>query len=265
MQMARDAVAAGVRRVLVAGGDGTVRTVAEELAGTSVALGIVPLGTGNLLARNLSLPINDPEECVRIALHGHQRVIDTVDVRFVHEGGERTRHTFTVIGGAGYDAEIMGDTRDDLKDMAGWLAYSEAGLRHLAGDRHEVTVTLDGRLPRTFKARTVMVANCGMLTGGVELLPDAKLDDGLLDVMVLSPRHTLDWVRIMVKTVTRHGKAIPVLHTEQASRVQVRFAQPMASQLDGDATGDITGLDARVQPDSLAVMIKNEERASVQS
>ena len=124
VQMARDAVAAGVRRILVAGGDGTVRTVAEELANTSVALGIIPLGTGNLLARNLSLPINDPEECVRIALHGHQRVIDTVDVRLVHEDGERTRHTFTVMGGAGYDADIMGDTRDDLKDMDGWLAYS---------------------------------------------------------------------------------------------------------------------------------------------
>lgn len=186
-QMAKDALEAGVRLVIAAGGDGTVRTVAEQLTGTDVALGVVPLGTGNLLARNLDLPINDIEECLRIALTGRQRRIDTVDVRFTHEEGEVTRQTFTVIGGAGYDADIMADTKDELKDVAGWLAYSEAGMRHLRGKRHDVSISLDGGASRRFKVRTVMVANCGMLTGGVELLPEAKLDDGLLDVLVLSP------------------------------------------------------------------------------
>lgn len=261
--MARQAVEAGVRTVVAAGGDGTVRTVAEQLTGTDVALGVVPLGTGNLLARNLDLPINDIEECLRIATTGRQRRIDTVDIRFTHDDGELTRQTFTVIGGAGYDADIMGDTKDELKDVAGWLAYSEAGMRHLRGKRHEVSVALDGGPSRRFKVRTVMVANCGMLTGGMELLPEAKLDDGLLDVMVLSPKHALDWARIAVKTMTRHGSAIPVMHTEQAQRVKVEFAEPMPSQLDGDATGDIVALDARVQPDSLVVMLVDEEDASV--
>ena len=122
--MARQALDAGARLVIAAGGDGTVRTVAEQLAGTDVALGVVPLGTGNLLARNLDLPINDVEQCLRIAVGGRQRRIDTVDVRFTHEDGRVTRQTFTVIGGAGYDADIMGDTKDELKDLAGWLAYS---------------------------------------------------------------------------------------------------------------------------------------------
>ncbi|MCV7665187.1 diacylglycerol kinase family protein [Micrococcus luteus] len=261
--MARQALDAGARLVIAAGGDGTVRTVAEQLAGTDVALGVVPLGTGNLLARNLDLPINDVEQCLRIAVGGRQRRIDTVDVRFTHEDGRVTRQTFTVIGGAGYDADIMGDTKDELKSLAGWLAYSEAGMRHLRGKRHEVTVALDGGQPRRFKVRTVMVANCGMLTGGVELLPQAKLDDGLLDVMVLSPRHALDWARIAVKTVTRHPSSVPAMHTEQAQRVKVEFAEPMPSQLDGDATGVITALDARVRPDSLVVMLVAEDDASV--
>lgn len=264
-QMAKDALEAGVRLVIAAGGDGTVRTVAEQLTGTDVALGVVPLGTGNLLARNLDLPINDIEECLRIALTGRQRRIDTVDVRFTHEEGEVTRQTFTVIGGAGYDADIMADTKDELKDVAGWLAYSEAGMRHLRGKRHDVSISLDGGASRRFKVRTVMVANCGMLTGGVELLPEAKLDDGLLDVLILSPRNTLDWARIALKTLTRHRRDLDTLQTRQATRVQVRFAEPTLSQLDGDATGGITGLDARVQPDSLVIMIKNEDRASVQS
>lgn len=261
--MAREALEAGVRLVIAAGGDGTVRTVAEQLAGTDVALGVVPLGTGNLLARNLDLPINDIEECLKIATTGRQRRIDTVDIRFTHADGGLTRQTFTVIGGAGYDADIMGDTKDELKDVAGWLAYSEAGMRHLRGKRHEVSVALDGGQPRRFKVRTVMVANCGMLTGGMELLPEAKLDDGLLDVMVLSPKHALDWARIAVKTVTRHRSSVPAMHTEQAQRVKVEFAEPMPSQLDGDATGVITALDARVQPDSLVVMLVDEEDASV--
>ena len=261
--MARQALEAGARVVIAAGGDGTVRTVAEQLAGTDVALGVVPLGTGNLLARNLDLPINDVEQCLQIAVGGRQRRIDTVDIRFTHEDGALSRQTFTVIGGAGYDADVMGDTKDGLKDVAGWLAYSEAGMRHLRGRRHEVSVALDGGPARRFKVRTVMVANCGMLTGGVELLPQAKLDDGLLDVMVLSPRHALDWARIAVKTVARLGRSIPAMHTEQAQRVRVEFAEPMPSQLDGDATGRITALDARVQPDSLVVMLVAEEDASV--
>ena len=258
-----DAPAPAVRQI--ATGDIVVDLDARlmTVAGTDVALGVVPLGTGNLLARNLDLPINDVDQCLRIAVGGRQRRIDTVDVRCTHEDGRVTRQTFTVIGGAGYDADIMGDTKDELKDLAGWLAYSEAGIRHLRGKRHEVTVALDGGQPRRFKVRTVMVANCGMLTGGVELLPQAKLDDGLLDVMVLSPRHALDWARIAVKTVTRSRSSIPVMHTEQAQRVKVEFAEPMPSQLDGDATGVITALDARVQPDSLVVMLVAEDDASV--
>lgn len=263
-QMARDAIEAGVGLVIVAGGDGTVRLVAEELTGSGIPLGVVPMGTGNLLARNLDLPINDLEECIRIALHGRRRVIDTVDIRLTDADGGQRRDTFTVIAGAGYDADIMGDTRDDLKSRAGWLAYSEAGLRHLGGARHEVTVTLDGGTTKRFKVRSVMVANCGMLTGGLELLPEAKLDDGLLDVVVLSPKHALDWARIAAKTLVRSKRPIPVLETEQATRVSIRLAEPMPSQLDGDATGDVVAIDARVQPDTLTVMIGNEERASVE-
>ena len=187
-----------------------------------------------------------------------------MDIRLTDTEGRRHRSTFTVIAGAGYDADIMGDTKDELKSMAGWLAYSEAGLRHLGGERHEVTVSLDGGAARRFKVRSVMVANCGMLTGGMELLPEAKLDDGLLDVVVLSPKHAFDWARIAVKTIARSKRPIPVLQTEQAERVTIRLAEPMPAQLDGDAEGEVVTIEARIQPDSLAVMIGDEERASVE-
>ncbi|MDO5633501.1 MAG: diacylglycerol kinase family lipid kinase [Micrococcus sp.] len=257
-QMARDARAAGVRRVIAAGGDGTVRTVAEELAGSAVELGIIPLGTGNLLARNLGLPYADLDACIRIALQGAPRTIDTLDVRLTHDDGTRVRHAALVIGGAGLDADVMNDTRDDLKAKAGWIAYGEAGIRHLPGQRQDITVSMDGGSPRRYKIRSVLVANCGLLQGGMELLPKARLDDGLLDVMVLSPRHVFDWARIAAKTITKHGMKIPIMETHQAQRVQIRFSEPMASQLDGDATGLVTRIDARVVPDSLHVMAPSD-------
>lgn len=254
-QMAADAKAAGVKVVLAAGGDGTVRTVAEQLTGSDIRLGIIPMGTGNLLARNLDLPIDDLDACITAALHGTTKTIDTLDVRLQDEDGGRHRHTALVIGGVGLDAEVMGDTREDLKAKAGWIAYGEAGLRHLPGDRQDATISVDGGAPRRYKIRSVLVANCGTLQGGLELLPDASLDDGLLDVMVLSPRHVLDWARIAAKTVVGHGVKIPVMETMQGTRVQIRFEKPIVSQLDGDSTGKVVGIDARLVSDSLTVML----------
>jgi len=254
-QMAADAKAAGVKTVIAAGGDGTVRTVAEQLVGSDIRLGIVPMGTGNLLARNLKLPIDDVDACITAALNGSTKKIDTLDVRLEDEDGERHRHTALVIGGVGLDAEVMGDTREDLKAKAGWIAYGEAGLRHLPGDRQDATISLDGGSPRRYKIRSVLVANCGSLQGGLELLPDAKLDDGLLDVMVLSPRHVFDWARIAAKTMVGHRVKIPVMETLQGTRVQIRFEKPIVSQLDGDSTGKVTGIDARLVEDSLTVML----------
>ena len=254
-RMAADARAAGVKVVIAAGGDGTVRTVAEQLVGTDIRLGIVPMGTGNLLARNLSLPIDDFDTCINAALSGATKKIGTLDVRFEDPDGERHRHTTLVIGGVGLDAEVMGDTRDDLKAKAGWLAYGEAGLRHLPGDRQDATIAIDGGSARRYKIRSVLVANCGTLQGGLELLPDAKLDDGLLDVMVLSPRHVLDWARIAANTVIGHRVKIPVMETLQGTRVQIRFETPIVSQLDGDSTGEVVGIDARLIEDSLTVML----------
>ncbi|WIK81888.1 diacylglycerol/lipid kinase family protein [Micrococcus lylae] len=254
-QMAADAKAAGVRVVIAAGGDGTVRTVAEQLVGTDVRLGIVPMGTGNLLARNLDLPITDFGACIAAALNGTTKTIDTLDVRLEGEDGERHRHTAVVIGGVGLDAEVMGDTRDDLKAKAGWIAYGEAGLRHLPGDRQDATIAMDGGSPRRYKVRSVLVANCGTLQGGLELLPDAQLDDGLLDVMVLSPRHVLDWARIAANTLVGHRVKIPVMETLQGTHVQARFDKPIVSQLDGDSTGEVVGIDARLVADSLTVML----------
>ncbi|MEU3847659.1 diacylglycerol kinase family protein [Micrococcus terreus] len=252
-QMARDALADGADVVIAAGGDGTVRFVAEELAGTDTALGLVPLGTGNLLARNLKMPIQNIEACINTAVHGSTRHIDAVDIRLERQDGETVHNTFLVIAGAGIDAEVMGDTRDDLKEKAGWLAYGEAGVRHLPGHRKDITLSLDGGAPQRRKVRSIMIANCGELTGGLDFIPEARLDDGLLDVVMLSPRNAFDWLRIAAKTALKINRTIPIMETHQATRVRVQLDEPMISQLDGDATGDVVAIDARIRPDALKV------------
>ena len=252
-QMAKDALADGADVVIAAGGDGTVRFVAEELAGTDSALGLIPLGTGNLLARNLKMPIGNIEACINTAVHGSTRHIDAVDIRLERQDGQTVTNTFLVIAGAGIDAEVMSDTRDDLKEKAGWLAYGEAGVRHLPGHRKDITLSLDGGAPQRRKVRSIMIANCGELTGGLDFIPEARLDDGLLDVVMLSPRNAFDWLRIAAKTALKINRTIPIMETHQATRVRVQLDEPMISQLDGDATGDVVAIDARIRPDALKV------------
>ena len=247
--------AAGVDLICPLGGDGTVRFVAEELAGTDAALALIPLGTGNLLARNLRLPIDNLEACINTAIHGARRDIDTSDLKVETTDGTTRRHTFLVIAGAGLDAEVMGDTRDDLKVKAGWLAYGEAGMRHLPGHRKEISISIDGGAPQRRKVRSVMIANCGELTAGMDFVPEARFDDGLLDVVMLSPRHVGDWIRIAAKTLTKSRGTIPVMETHQATRCRVILHEPMIAQLDGDAIGELRSFDARVRPETLRIQV----------
>src|SRR5699024_11887766 len=101
--------------VLVAGGDGTVRAAAKVLVNTDVQLAIIPTGTGNLLARNLELPINDVQACTYIAFNGQVRPIDVISLDMLHDDGSWHGYVSTVIAGAGFDAEIMHSTSEDRK------------------------------------------------------------------------------------------------------------------------------------------------------
>ena len=215
-EMTRRALKAGAAVVIAAGGDGTVRAVAAELAGTETALGIVPLGTGNLFARNVGLPFQDLSACVDEAIHGRIHRVDTLDLTLERPDGRTEEEVSLVIAGGGLDAEVMGDTRDALKQRAGWLAYGEAGLRHIMGSRSSITITVDDGEAHAHRVRSVLLANCGSLQAGMVLVPSARFDDGHMDAVLFSPRHAWDWARIMAKTVTRFAADIPVMTVRQA-------------------------------------------------
>ncbi|HIX00815.1 MAG TPA: NAD(+)/NADH kinase [Candidatus Nesterenkonia stercoripullorum] len=257
---AREAVEQGADIVLAAGGDGTVRAVASVLNGTEVALGVIPLGTGNLFARNMGLPVQNLNSCVQEAIHGRGYTVDTVELELERAPGSEERESAVVereislvIAGGGLDAEVMGDTRDDLKERAGWLAYGEAGARHIMGARRNVTISLDGEEPTSHKVRSVLLANCGSLQAGMVLVPSAQFDDGYLDAVLFTPRHAWDWAKILAKTVTRFSAEIPVMTVRQSRRARITMEEPMPFQIDGDAVGDVLAVEAVTHHRSLIV------------
>ena len=189
---------AGADLVMVCGGDGTVREVCAELAGTGIPVGIIPAGTGNLLARNLDIPLY-LRSAIDVCLNGQDRAIDMVDVS--GDGLEDTH--FMVMAGMGFDAAIMEGVNEDLKRRVGWVAYVLSGLKSLMFPAGRFEISVDGGEFTRHRARTVVVGNVGFLQAGLPLLPDAAIDDGQLDVVVLHPRNFFSWIplawRVLLK------------------------------------------------------------------
>lgn len=254
--MAAAALEARADVVIVGGGDGTVRAVAQTLRHTKVPMGIIPLGTGNLLARNLHLDVADIAGSVQIALFGHQRHIDAGLIEIEDElTGAVAKHSFMVIAGLGMDADVMNDTNSKLKKHVGWLAYSEAGLRHMAGRRKKVSIALDDEPAQQRKVRSVMFANCGLLPGGIDFVPNALIDDGVLDVVVVSPRSALGWLAMAGKVVFQHKNHLPVIDFYRSQNLIIRTVMPVQTQIDGDPSGPATCVKVSVEHKAVLVRV----------
>ena len=196
--MAEAASIDGADLVLVCGGDGTVREVCAELAGTGIPIGIVPAGTGNLLARNLDIPLFI-RAAIDVALTGQDRAIDMVEVS--GDGIEDTH--FMVMAGMGFDAAIMEGVNEDIKKKVGWIAYVFSGLKSLMFPAVRIEISVDGGEFTKHRARTVVVGNVGYLQAGMPLLPDASIDDGLLDIVILHPRKFLSWIPLAYRVLAK--------------------------------------------------------------
>ncbi|MBA2639197.1 MAG: phosphatase PAP2 family protein [Nocardioidaceae bacterium] len=248
--MTHQALADGAEVIVAAGGDGTVRVVSSELARTGVPLGVVPLGTGNLLARNLELPLR-ATEAVEAALSGQDRAIDVVRV----SGDGLPETCFTVMGGLGFDAAVMAGASDALKARMGWRAYVVSAVRNLHYPASRVEVSVDDAPFVRFRARTVVIGNVGLLQAGIPLLPDARVDDGMLDVVVITPQRLSGWLRVVVRVLTRGRVSDESLARMTGTQVVVRCNQPVARQLDGDSIGEGRELRARVMAGTLLVRV----------
>ncbi|MFJ6836055.1 diacylglycerol kinase family protein [Streptomyces sp. NPDC091209] len=266
------AVREGATLVVVCGGDGTVRTVADALVDSGVPLAIVPCGTGNLLARNLGLPLS-PTAALDAALGGSPHRLDLGSI----EGDGLTATRFAAMAGAGLDAAMMEHTDPRAKAHLGWPAYALAGIGTLRIPRMRVTIRLDGSPAMRRTARMVLVGNVGTVQGGMTLLPAARPDDGLLDLLVLDPRGPVGWLRA-VRTLLRGRSEAPrpsTLHTLATEgddqnkvpvefftfrRAELTFATPQSRELDGDPVGPGRRLTAEVEPGALTVLLPSREK-----
>ncbi|EFQ84638.1 lipid kinase, YegS/Rv2252/BmrU family [Aeromicrobium marinum DSM 15272] len=247
---ARAALEAGADLIVAAGGDGTVRAVCEEAARTGVAIGIIPHGTGNLLARNLGIPLN-ARDALDVAFGGQDKAIDLA--RFTTDSGVQT--SFLVMAGLGMDAMIMTGVDDNLKSRVGWLAYFVSGVKALRYPGMKVEISVDDGEVRKFRARTVVIGNVGFLQGGIPLLPAARIDDGMLDVVVLAPRRFLGWIPIVWRVVTRQKRTNDRLDRLTGSKVHIKAGSDTPMQLDGDPVGDGLEITAEVRPGVLLVRV----------
>lgn len=244
---AREAAAGDVGLVVAVGGDGTVRGCAEALSGTPVPLGIVPLGTGNLLARTLGIP-RHPRAALDIALARQPRAV-TRRIDLATADGA----TFTAMAGMGLDAAVVAATR--LKHQFGWLAYAISGAAHLTDPPARFTIRIDDAPPIARAARSVAVGNSGLLPGGFALLPAARLDDGLLDIAVLAPRGLLDWPRLAARVLTGSGAEDRRLERLQARTVEITADALLPREVDGEVVAPARTLNVAVRPAALTVRV----------
>lgn len=237
---ARSAVEAGVDLVVACGGDGTVTACAEGVADTGVPLAIIPLGTGNLLARNVGLPTG-LDEALAVAIGDVQQAIDV---------GRVNGSLFVVMAGLGLDARMLSGTSDRLKKRLGWLAYAISAVRHLGDRPARVTVIADGGQRRRMRASALIVGNVGWLRGGLPLLPDARPDDGMLDAVVVAARGLTGWLVAFTDILLRRP-ASSGLYRLQFAQLRVTLDREQPWELDGEVMGATRQLTVDAQPGGL--------------
>lgn len=234
------------------GGDGTAMQVAAAIAGSGIPLGLVPGGTGNILAGNLRLPTR-PDRAARAMLRGTPRAIDLGLVP--RADGE---HCFAVCSGAGFDAQVMAATEGALKRRWKMGAYLARGLAALPGVRSALhRVVIDG-VAHEIAATMVLVCNCGELVPRLVRVGDGiRPDDGWLDVVAVRADGVWESVAAFL-ALLRGGPAAPGARAwfarGRAVRVEVLEGGARPVQLDGEVAGE-TPFEARVLPGALHVLV----------
>jgi diacylglycerol kinase (ATP) len=240
--LAAEAVASGVEALVVCGGDGMVHLAVQALAGSSCALGIVPAGTGNDVARYFGLPRKDPAAAADRIVAGSPRTID-----LARSGSSY----FVTVLAAGFDA-VVNERANDMTWPKGQMRYNLATLAELRTfTPFAYELELDGRL-RELEATLVAVGNGPSFGGGLRITEGAELDDGLLDVVIIRPIGKLDLVRTYPKlfkgTHTRH----PAYEHHRVK--QVRISSPgIVTYADGERFGPLP-LTVECAPSALKVL-----------
>ena len=238
-------LADGAELVFAWGGDGLVQRCIDVLAGSDIALAVLPAGTSNLLATNLRLP-PDIEEAVAVGLHGERRRIDVG--RF---NGER----FAVMAGAGIDAAMIRDADGGLKDRLGRVAYVWSGLKNLRSEPFGAEVKVDGIGWFQGEATCVLIGNLGDLFGGIEVFADARPDDGKLEVGVITADGFTQWARTAARTMVASAEASPFVQATRAESVKIKLSRKVVYELDGGDRAGTKSFKVKIEPAAVTLCV----------
>ena len=208
--LARRALEAGATLIVAVGGDGTAGACAAAVVRTDVPLAIVPAGSANLTAHALGVPLR-LRPALRAAFAGQNRRIDV---------GSADGTIFTAMAGIGLDAAVVAAAHGAAKRVAGWSAYAAAATGQLLRRPARFTVRIDDGEPQMCRAQSVTVGNSGALPGGFAIMPDARLDDGRLDVVILAPAGPLGWADVGYRVVVGSRRDDARLARHRASQVK---------------------------------------------
>jgi YegS/Rv2252/BmrU family lipid kinase len=241
---ARAAVAAGVDLVVASGGDGTITACGAGVASSGIPLAVLPAGTGNLLARNLGLPL-ELDDALVVGLTGADRELDV---------GTANGRPFLVMAGVGFDAKMLDSTSEPLKKRLGWAAYAVSALRHLRDRPVRARLRADGGPQFRRRASGIIIGNVGALQGGVPLLPDAAPDDGLLDLVVLTARGWTSWLALAGHVLLRHHSPSRMVR-RTFRELRIDLDRPQLWELDGEVMDRTRQLVIAVQPGKLLLRV----------
>lgn len=244
------ALDAGAELVFVWGGDGMVQRCVDAIAGSGsdATLAIVPAGTANLFASNLGIP-KDIRASVALGLHGPRRKLDVGRVNGEH---------FAVMAGAGLDALMIRDADGTLKNRLGRVAYVITGAKNARAPRVETRIRVDGEKWFAGKAGCVLVANVGKVMGDIAAFPDARPDDGLLEIGVITAKGLWQWSRTLARAVTGEPQSSPFVQTARGRKFDVRFENPYPYELDGGDRKKVRRLRVKVRAAAVTVCVPAE-------
>jgi len=241
----RAALDAGADLFFVWGGDGMVQRCIDALAGTNATIAILPAGTANLLASNLGIP-KDIEQAVDVGLHGIRRRIDTGVINDEH---------FAVMAGAGFDALMLRAAPRRVKDRIGRLAYVWTGAKNLDVKPVRMRVDVDGDTWFDGRASCVLVGNVGKIIAGITAFDDARPDDGVLDIGVVTAEGAWEWARTLLHTAFGRARKSPFVRITTGRSIDVRLRKPMPYELDGGDRPKRKRLRIAVAPLSITVAV----------
>jgi diacylglycerol kinase (ATP) len=240
--LAEQAVAEGYERVVAAGGDGTINEVVNGLAGSKTALGLLPLGTMNVFATELGLPIGNLRKCWDVIEHGVVHPVDLVRANEQH---------FVQLAGIGFDAQIVEATSFDFKKALGPLSYIISATQIASKKPPMLSVRGGGG---TRQGSFVMIGNGRYYGGPFVLFKEARIDDGLLDVLIFKNLGYLDIVRYFQAVMIGTHTALSDVEYFQTTQVRVTSTGPVPVEVDGDVIGTLP-VTFKVVPKALRVMM----------